>query len=158
MECNWLSFDFCRNRRSLLPVTPFRRNCNRCQCWFGNWKNVLYKMYAPSGRRNSSVCSNRRTKHSCSGLPIYYYFNCNQYSNHSSVDTFFNTLFHWRRYSPFVLSKEFRKDYYQVVNEPVDHAYFVYALSQMDTFIDVTEDDLLKIYHLATERKVNLNK
>jgi hypothetical protein len=40
----------------------------------------------------------------------------------------------------------------------VDHAYFVYALSQMDTFIDVTEDDLLKIYHLATERKVNLNK
>tara|TARA_B110000240_G_scaffold37616_3_gene41531 strand:+ start:3124 stop:3408 length:285 start_codon:yes stop_codon:yes gene_type:complete len=51
---------------------------------------------------------------------------------------FFNTLFHWRRYSPFVLSKEFRKDYYQVVNEPVDHAYFVYALSQMDTFIDVT--------------------
>ena len=51
---------------------------------------------------------------------------------------FFNTLFHWRRYSPFVLSKEFRKDYYQVVNEPVDHAYFVYALSQMETFIDVT--------------------
>jgi len=44
------------------------------------------------------------------------------------------------------------------VYEPVDHAYFVYALSQMDTFIDVTEDDLLKFYHLATGRKVNLNK
>ena len=58
----------------------------------------------------------------------------------------------------FLLSKETEKDYTNSEYEPVDHAYFVYALSQMDTFIDVTEDDLLKIYHLATERKVNLNK
>ena len=42
--------------------------------------------------------------------------------------------------------------------EPVDHVYFVYALSEMDTFIDVTEDDLLKFYQRATGRKVNLNK
>ena len=37
------------------------------------------------------------------------------------------------------------------------HADFVYALSQMDTFIDVTEDDLLKIYQLATGREINSN-
>jgi len=35
------------------------------------------------------------------------------------------------------------------------HADFVYALSQMDTFIDVTEDDLLKFYQLATGREIN---
>ena len=40
---------------------------------------------------------------------------------------------------------------------PVDHADFVYALSQMGTFIDVTEDDLLKIYQLATGREINSN-
>ena len=37
------------------------------------------------------------------------------------------------------------------------HADFVYALSQMGTFIDVTEDDLLKIYQLATGREINSN-
>ena len=37
------------------------------------------------------------------------------------------------------------------------HADFVYVLSQIDTFIDVTEDDLLKIYLLATGRGINLN-
>lgn len=37
------------------------------------------------------------------------------------------------------------------------HADFVYVLSQMDTFIDVTEDDLLKIYQLATGREINSN-
>lgn len=40
---------------------------------------------------------------------------------------------------------------------PQGHADFVYALSQMDTFIDVTEDDLLKIYQLATGREINSN-
>ena len=38
-----------------------------------------------------------------------------------------------------------------------DHADFDYAPSQMDTFIDVTEDDLLKIYQLATGREINSN-
>jgi hypothetical protein len=39
----------------------------------------------------------------------------------------------------------------------VDQADFVYALSQMDTFIDVTEDHLLKIYQSATRREINSN-
>jgi hypothetical protein len=37
------------------------------------------------------------------------------------------------------------------------HADFVYAPSQMDIFIDVTEDDLLKIYQLGTGREINSN-
>jgi CBS-domain-containing membrane protein len=35
---------------------------------------------------------------------------------------------------------------------PINHEDFVYALSQIDTIVDVTEDDLLKIYQLATKR------
>jgi len=31
----------------------------------------------------------------------------------------------------------------------------VYALSEIDSFVDVTEDDLLKIYQLATGRDVS---
>ena len=40
----------------------------------------------------------------------------------------------------------------------MDHADFVDALSQMGTFIDVTEDELLKIYQLGTGREINSNK
>ena len=35
---------------------------------------------------------------------------------------------------------------------PIAHEDFVYALSQIDTFIDVSEEDLLRIYELATHR------
>ena len=44
-----------------------------------------------------------------------------------------------------------------IANMHQDHAEFVYALSQMDTFIDVNKDDLLKIYQLATGREINSN-
>ena len=65
----------------------------------------------------------------------------------------FNALFQWRRY-PAYWSKEFdrtapaRDDGY----EPIEHADLVYALSQIDSFIDVSEEDLLRIYDLATGR------
>ena len=59
------------------------------------------------------------------------------------VALLFNALFHRRRYPAFLLSKETEKDYTNSGYSPVDHADFVYALSQMGTFIDVTEDDLL---------------
>ena len=45
----------------------------------------------------------------------------------------------------FCYQKKLKKTTLIAKNAPV-HADFVYALSQMDTFIDVTEDDLLKIY------------
>lgn len=34
----------------------------------------------------------------------------------------------------------------------IAHSDLVYALSEIDTFIDVSEDDLLRIYQLATQR------
>jgi hypothetical protein len=36
--------------------------------------------------------------------------------------------------------------------EAISHEDFVYALSQMDSFIDISEEDLLRIYSLATGR------
>ena len=71
------------------------------------------------------------------------------------VALFFNALFRWRRYPSFFIPKASGIDSAHKTFVPVDHASFVYALSQMDTFIDVTEDDLLKIYQLATGRGVN---
>lgn len=63
----------------------------------------------------------------------------------------FNYLFEWRRY-PAALAKgkdrgqqEFGGGY-----GPVAHQDFVYALSKIDSFIDVSEQDLLRIYALAT--------
>jgi len=62
----------------------------------------------------------------------------------------FNAPFAWRRY-PAWLYERTRPP----VTEPVGairHEDFVYALSQLDTFVDVSEDDLLQIYALATGR------
>lgn len=70
-----------------------------------------------------------------------------------AVAVAFNSLFHWRRYpvgfsndkNPVETSMPERR-------APIAHEDFVYALSQIDTFVDITEEDLLKIYALATER------
>ncbi len=35
---------------------------------------------------------------------------------------------------------------------PIAHEDFVYALSQIDSFVDVSEEDLVRIYDLATKR------
>jgi len=67
----------------------------------------------------------------------------------------FNSLFKWRRYPAFLASIEARVPQAQDVYSSVDHADLVYALSQIDTYIDVTEEDLLQIYKLATGRDVN---
>lgn len=60
----------------------------------------------------------------------------------------FNALFPWRRYPAALYER------CQVPAAPklrdIDHGDFVYALSQLDTFVDVTEDDLVRIYALAT--------
>ncbi|MDP2808718.1 MAG: hypothetical protein Q8O34_01060 [Rhodocyclaceae bacterium] len=37
--------------------------------------------------------------------------------------------------------------------EAISHEDFVFALTQMDSFIDVSEEDLLRIYGLATGRR-----
>jgi CBS-domain-containing membrane protein len=65
----------------------------------------------------------------------------------------FNALFRWRRYPAYWSLEQSRRtrardDGY----EPIEHADLVYALSQIDSFIDVSEEDLLRIYDLATGR------
>ena len=78
-----------------------------------------------------------------------------------AVAMIFNNLFHWRRYPVFFSRKKDQAESHEVESfqvdsswperrAPISHEDFVYALRQIDTFIDVTEEDLLKIYTLAT--------
>ncbi|MCP4877340.1 MAG: hypothetical protein GY896_17915 [Gammaproteobacteria bacterium] len=64
----------------------------------------------------------------------------------------FNGMFKWRRYPAHwhLKSKSGEADTGEYA--PINHEDFVYALSQIDTFVDISEEDLLRIYHLATER------
>jgi len=64
----------------------------------------------------------------------------------------FNYLFPWRRY-PEWLGEQLQPlagDTRTVSQRTIEHADLVYALSQVDTIIDVSEHDLLRIYELAT--------
>jgi CBS domain-containing membrane protein len=70
------------------------------------------------------------------------------------VAVLFNALFQWRRYPAALMQQKQETAQTPLDYAPVDHADLVYALSQIDSFIDVTEDDLLKIYQLATGRDV----
>lgn len=69
-----------------------------------------------------------------------------------TVAVVFNYLFAWRRYPAVLVKQEPEHD----TTEPdyrghITHGDFVFALSQIDTFIDVSEKDLLRIYELATQ-------
>ena len=70
-----------------------------------------------------------------------------------AVAVAFNALFHWRRY-PAWLQQRAARGTPPEGYPPIAHEDFVYALSQLDTFVDVTEEDLLEIYRLATRRHV----
>ncbi len=64
----------------------------------------------------------------------------------------FNALFPWRRY-PAALVRGSAAPALPAGYESISHEDFVYALTQMDSFIDVSEEDLLRIYSLATGRR-----
>ncbi len=64
----------------------------------------------------------------------------------------FNGLFKWRRYPAHLTSKTRPSLTRSTAYPPIKHEDFVYALSQIDTFVDITEDDLVEIYTLATKR------
>lgn len=67
----------------------------------------------------------------------------------------FNSLFRWRRY-PAQLHVRKKLDESEFPGyAPIKHEDFVYALSHIDTFVDITEEDLLAIYELATQRRVD---
>ncbi|MBZ0104997.1 MAG: HPP family protein [Sulfuricella denitrificans] len=63
-----------------------------------------------------------------------------------------NYPFRWRRYPEWLSSREETPVVAPQGNPEkcmIAHSDLVYALSEMDSFIDVTEEDLLQIYHLA---------
>ena len=64
----------------------------------------------------------------------------------------FNAPFPWRRY-PRSLARVRAKPpaARPAEGEEIGHADLAYALSEMETFLDVSETDLLRIYELATE-------
>jgi hypothetical protein len=64
----------------------------------------------------------------------------------------FNALFPWRRYPAFLVRRTGAGRRPVTGYEAISHEDFVYALSQMDSFIDISEEDLLRIYSLATGR------
>ncbi len=63
----------------------------------------------------------------------------------------FNAIFSWRTY-PTSLAKKTTLDALTTrrTYSPIKHEDFVYALSQIDSYVDISEDDLVKIYSLAT--------
>ena len=66
----------------------------------------------------------------------------------------FNGLFRWRRYPAHLHAREEPVEPEFPGYAPIKHEDFVYALSHIDTFVDITEEDLLAIYELATRRRV----
>ena len=68
-----------------------------------------------------------------------------------------NYPFAWRRY-PLWLSRMRQKAHSPVVHAEekyvIAHSDLVYALSELDSYIDVTEEDLLRIYELAVRHAV----
>ncbi len=63
------------------------------------------------------------------------------------VAVVFNGIFKWRSYpaSHLPVTVDDKQ------TPSISHEQFVYALSQIDTLVDISEDDLLKIYDLATK-------
>jgi CBS domain-containing membrane protein len=68
----------------------------------------------------------------------------------------FNALFPWRRYPAALVRPSPSPAAAGVGYDAISHEDFVYALSQLDSYIDVSEEDLLRIYALATGRHRDL--
>lgn len=69
------------------------------------------------------------------------------------VGVVFNYMFPWRRYPAFLHKKKMQEgSFTSMENSQIAHEDFVYALSEIDSFIDISEHDLLRIYDLATKK------
>ena len=64
----------------------------------------------------------------------------------------FNALFDYYRYPSRQINTTKPAESHDEHYPPIAHADLVYALSQIDTLVTVSEDDLLNIYELATGR------
>ena len=69
------------------------------------------------------------------------------------IAVMFNALFKWRRYPPMLSPVTPTEQPADDLHPPIKHADLVYALSQIDTIVAASEEDLLKIYALATGKK-----
>jgi CBS domain-containing membrane protein len=69
-----------------------------------------------------------------------------------AVAVVFNFVFPWRRYPAWLANKDRHAvtEVTRVSERHIEHADLVAALSEIDSFIDVSENDLLRIYQLAT--------
>lgn len=65
-----------------------------------------------------------------------------------AVAVMFNAPFAWRRY-PQSWHRRSKAGVAPTTESMIPHSNLVYALSQIDTFVDVSEDDLQRIYTLA---------
>ena len=68
-----------------------------------------------------------------------------------TVGIAFNAMFSWRFY-PSALKKPNKASSTESVYPPINHEDFVYALSQVDSIVNISEEDLQEIYGLATGR------
>lgn len=68
------------------------------------------------------------------------------------IGILFNSFFAWRLYPAALYRRKLEKISSTSEAPPphIAHEEFVYALSEMDSFIDINEHDLLRIYELAT--------
>jgi CBS domain-containing membrane protein len=71
-----------------------------------------------------------------------------------SVAVLFNLLFKWRRYPAYLtrMKADSESKTSEETYAAISHEDFVYALSEFDSFIDISEKDLLAIYDLVTKR------
>jgi len=70
-----------------------------------------------------------------------------------AVAILFNMLFSWRHYPAYLQNRKADPAFTAPEKPAISHGDFVYALSQIDSFIDVSERDLLRIYDIATHRQ-----
>jgi CBS-domain-containing membrane protein len=71
-----------------------------------------------------------------------------------SIAFLFNFAFGWRRYPYYLYQRQLADASDKPTSEvgDISHADFVYALSQIDSFVDVNEHELMRIYELATQQ------
>jgi CBS domain-containing membrane protein len=70
------------------------------------------------------------------------------------VAVVFNGLFKWRRYPTHLHSKMQKATPIVDAYAPISHEDFVYALSHIETYVDIDEAALLDIYNLATKKHI----
>lgn len=69
------------------------------------------------------------------------------------VAVVFNAPFAWRRYPAGLAVAASRRERSAIEHPPaIPHEDLVFALSEMDTYIDISEQDLQHIYEIATRR------